>query len=50
MGDTYSQDPKMPNREEDSAKRVLRKLRILLIIWLVSFIAIIIWFALSPHT
>ena len=40
----------MPNSEEDSAKRVLRRLRVLLIIWLLSFIAIIVWFAVSSQS
>ena len=33
----------MSNPENDSAKRVLRRLRILLIIWLVAFLLLIIW-------
>ena len=44
MNDTY---PDQPNPENESAKKVLRRLRILLIVWLLAFIAIIIWFALS---
>ncbi len=46
MGKTNLSDP---NPEKESAKRMLRWLRILLIIWLLSFIAIIIWFSISPN-
>jgi hypothetical protein len=46
MGKTNLSDP---NPEKESARRMLRRLRILLIIWLLSFIAIIIWFSISPN-
>ena len=50
MDESYSADPDARNNEKDSARRVLKRLRILLLIWLLSFIATIIWFSLGPHT
>jgi hypothetical protein len=50
MEDSYNEDPSMPNEEQESAKRMLRRLRILLIIWLLSFIATIIWFSMAPNS
>jgi hypothetical protein len=48
MNDTYSAWQMHLNEEEkNSAKRLLRRLRIALIIWVIVFIITIIWFSLS---
>jgi hypothetical protein len=49
MEEGYFADPNTPNHEKESAKRTLKRLRVLLIIWLLSFIATIIWFSISPN-
>jgi hypothetical protein len=48
MENSQPADPQMPNNDKESAKRMLKKLRILLIIWLIAFIVTIIWFSVSP--
>lgn len=38
---TYTKRPKQDDKE--SANRTLKKLRILLILWLVSFVLVLVW-------
>lgn len=49
MQDLYSTWPDGTNEEHKrSIRRLLRRLRIALFIWLISFIATVIWFSYSP--
>jgi len=53
MEDLYHPHPfKVRTNQQDkvSANRALRKLRIILILWIVSFVASVIWFSFSPGT
>jgi len=49
MQDLYTTWPKGMNEDEErrSTHRLLRRLRIALFIWLISFIAVVIWFSYS---
>jgi hypothetical protein len=49
MENVYSTLPGRPNQEDkDSDHRLLRKLKLALLFWLISLIATIIWFTYSP--
>jgi hypothetical protein len=50
MKDTDDDDSKNQNPENESAKRVLGRLRVLLIILFLLFIATVIWFSVAPHS
>jgi len=50
MKETLNDDPTSINPEKESGMRMLKRLRILLILWLLSFIATVIWFTISPNT
>jgi hypothetical protein len=50
MDESSSVNPGTRNDEKDSARRILKKLRLLLIAWLLLFITAIIWFSLGPGT
>jgi hypothetical protein len=48
MENIYSAWQQNPNGEGNNAHRWLRRLRIALVFWLVSFILTVIWFTNSP--
>lgn len=49
MQDLYSTWPHRNNEEDKrSNHRLLRRLRIALLVWLISFIATVIWFSYTP--
>jgi hypothetical protein len=47
MKDSYPDPEANKEVEKDPARRTLKRLRILLLLWLLSFLATIIWFSLS---
>jgi hypothetical protein len=48
MDNLYSALGKPNEEDKDEAHRLLKKLRLALLFWLISFIITIIWFTTSP--
>jgi hypothetical protein len=48
MEKLYTAWPGQPDEKDKNATRLLKKLRIALLFWLLSFIVTIIWFTNSP--
>jgi hypothetical protein len=48
MDNLYSAWPDGTNEETKRASRLLKRLRIALIVWLISFIGTVIWFSYAP--